>query len=198
MISPGALPFSLDAPCIRPVIYQIIGHFRAVFCLETRKKRLKISIFVKYGKGVDILCSKVCFILHVLLYWRHYRQPKGCDGYDPARFAANAQEVKALFGIERNRPFACGPAAAVVWMTRKMVDVPASQDRRRKLQCETGLCGVVQRGEGLFWSGLYNALLFAAAVFAVPFYGAKMLLTGKYRRSLGPKFGRLSPGSPTP
>lgn len=32
-----------------------------------------------------------------------------------------------------------------------------------------------------------------AAVFAVPFYGARMLLTGKYRRSLGPKFGRLSP-----
>jgi 3-deoxy-D-manno-octulosonic-acid transferase len=45
----------------------------------------------------------------------------------------------------------------------------------------------------LFWSGLYNALLFAATVFAVPYYGAKMLLTGKYRRSLGPKFGRLSP-----
>jgi 3-deoxy-D-manno-octulosonic-acid transferase len=45
----------------------------------------------------------------------------------------------------------------------------------------------------LFWSGLYNGLLFAAAVFAVPFYGAKMVLTGKYRRSLGPKFGRLSP-----
>jgi 3-deoxy-D-manno-octulosonic-acid transferase len=55
------------------------------------------------------------------------------------------------------------------------------------------LCGVVQRGEGLFWSGLYNALLIVAAVFAVPFYGARMLLTGKYRRSLGPKFGRLSP-----
>ena len=45
----------------------------------------------------------------------------------------------------------------------------------------------------MFWTGLYNALLFAAAVFAVPFYGARMLLTGKYRRSLGPKFGRLSP-----
>ena len=45
----------------------------------------------------------------------------------------------------------------------------------------------------MFWIGLYNALLFAAAVFAVPFYGARMLLTGKYRRSLGPKFGRLSP-----
>jgi 3-deoxy-D-manno-octulosonic-acid transferase len=45
----------------------------------------------------------------------------------------------------------------------------------------------------LFWSGLYNTLLLAAAVFAVPFYGARMLLTGKYRRSLGPKFGCLSP-----
>ncbi len=43
------------------------------------------------------------------------------------------------------------------------------------------------------WSGLYNALLFAAAVFAVPFYGARMLLTGKYRKSLGPKFGLSSP-----
>ncbi|MBN1663065.1 MAG: 3-deoxy-D-manno-octulosonic acid transferase, partial [Deltaproteobacteria bacterium] len=44
----------------------------------------------------------------------------------------------------------------------------------------------------MFWTGLYNALLFAAAVFAVPFYGARMLLTGKYRRSLGPKLGRVS------
>ena len=43
------------------------------------------------------------------------------------------------------------------------------------------------------WSGLYNALLFAAALFAVPYYGARMLLTGKYRKSLGPKFGRLAP-----
>jgi 3-deoxy-D-manno-octulosonic-acid transferase len=49
------------------------------------------------------------------------------------------------------------------------------------------------KGWGLFWSGLYNALLFFAAIFVVPFYGLKMLLTGKYRRSLGPKFGRLSP-----
>jgi 3-deoxy-D-manno-octulosonic-acid transferase len=45
----------------------------------------------------------------------------------------------------------------------------------------------------LFWSGVYNTLLFAAAVFAVPFYGVRMLVTGKYRRSLGPKFGRISP-----
>ena len=45
----------------------------------------------------------------------------------------------------------------------------------------------------MFWSGIYNALLLVAAVFAVPYYGARMVLTGKYRRSLGPKFGRLSP-----
>ena len=48
------------------------------------------------------------------------------------------------------------------------------------------------------WSGLYNALLFAAALFAVPYYGARMLLTGKYRKSLGPKFGRLAPGGRLP
>jgi len=41
------------------------------------------------------------------------------------------------------------------------------------------------------WSGLYNALLVAAAVIGVPYYGARMLLTGKYRKSLGPKFGLL-------
>lgn len=45
----------------------------------------------------------------------------------------------------------------------------------------------------MFWSILYNALLVLAAVFAVPYYGARMLLTGKYRKSLGPKFGRLDP-----
>ncbi|MBU2054869.1 MAG: 3-deoxy-D-manno-octulosonic acid transferase [Proteobacteria bacterium] len=45
----------------------------------------------------------------------------------------------------------------------------------------------------MFWSGLYNALLIAAAAAAVPYYGARMLLTGKYRKSLGPKFGRLDP-----
>jgi len=46
----------------------------------------------------------------------------------------------------------------------------------------------------LFWSGLYNGLLLAASFVAVPYYGARMLLTGKYRRSFGPKFGRLTPG----
>lgn len=41
----------------------------------------------------------------------------------------------------------------------------------------------------MFWSGLYNALLLAASAVAVPYYGARMLLTGKYRKSLGHKFG---------
>ncbi|MHB9097108.1 MAG: 3-deoxy-D-manno-octulosonic acid transferase [Syntrophales bacterium] len=43
------------------------------------------------------------------------------------------------------------------------------------------------------WSCIYNALLFAAAFIAIPFYGARMLLTGKYRKSLGPKLGRIAP-----
>ncbi|MCL2669126.1 MAG: 3-deoxy-D-manno-octulosonic acid transferase [Syntrophaceae bacterium] len=43
------------------------------------------------------------------------------------------------------------------------------------------------------WSGLYNALLFIAALCAVPWYGAKLLLAGKYRRSLGGKFGHITP-----
>jgi 3-deoxy-D-manno-octulosonic-acid transferase len=56
-----------------------------------------------------------------------------------------------------------------------------------------GIHGGIQRGEGLFWSGLYNVLLLVVAVFAVPFYGAKMILTDKYLRSIGPKLGRFSP-----
>jgi 3-deoxy-D-manno-octulosonic-acid transferase len=36
---------------------------------------------------------------------------------------------------------------------------------------------------------LYNILLTLAAALAVPYYGAKILLTGKYRQSIGPKFG---------
>jgi 3-deoxy-D-manno-octulosonic-acid transferase len=36
---------------------------------------------------------------------------------------------------------------------------------------------------------LYNILLLVAAVFAVPYYAVRMILTGKYRKSLGPKFG---------
>ena len=43
------------------------------------------------------------------------------------------------------------------------------------------------------WSGLYNALLAAAAILAVPYYGVKMAVTGKYRKSLGPKLGRRLP-----
>ncbi len=43
------------------------------------------------------------------------------------------------------------------------------------------------------WSCIYNALLFASAVFAVPYYGVRMLLTGKYRKSLGPKLGYIAP-----
>jgi len=40
---------------------------------------------------------------------------------------------------------------------------------------------------------LYNILLWIAALFAVPYYLAKMILTGKYRKSLGQKFGFISP-----
>ncbi len=36
---------------------------------------------------------------------------------------------------------------------------------------------------------LYNILLTLAAALAVPYYGAKILFTGKYRHSIGPKFG---------
>lgn len=41
----------------------------------------------------------------------------------------------------------------------------------------------------MLWSGLYNTLLLAASTVAVPYYGARMLLTGKYRKSLGLKLG---------
>ena len=36
---------------------------------------------------------------------------------------------------------------------------------------------------------VYNILLTLAAMLAVPYYGAKILFTGKYRHSIGPKFG---------
>jgi len=36
---------------------------------------------------------------------------------------------------------------------------------------------------------LYNLLLPAAALFILPYYAVRMLLTGKYRKSLGPKLG---------
>jgi 3-deoxy-D-manno-octulosonic-acid transferase len=42
---------------------------------------------------------------------------------------------------------------------------------------------------------LYNILLLIAALFAFPYYALKMLLTGKYRKSLGPKFGFIRPES---
>lgn len=48
-------------------------------------------------------------------------------------------------------------------------------------------------GDGLFRSGFYNGLLILAAAAAAPYYGAKMLLTGKYRASIGPKLGRIPP-----
>jgi 3-deoxy-D-manno-octulosonic-acid transferase len=40
---------------------------------------------------------------------------------------------------------------------------------------------------------LYNILLFTAALFALPYYAIKMMLTGKYRKSMGPKFGIVKP-----
>ena len=39
---------------------------------------------------------------------------------------------------------------------------------------------------------LYNILLFIAAVVTIPYYATKMILTGKYRKSLGPKLGFMS------
>jgi 3-deoxy-D-manno-octulosonic-acid transferase len=45
------------------------------------------------------------------------------------------------------------------------------------------------------WLGLYNVLLVAAAFLGIPFYGTKMLFTGKYRRSFGPKLGFPLPGA---
>ena len=36
---------------------------------------------------------------------------------------------------------------------------------------------------------LYNAVLFAAAVFLIPFFLVKIVVTGKYRKSIGAKFG---------
>ncbi|MBM4313643.1 MAG: 3-deoxy-D-manno-octulosonic acid transferase [Deltaproteobacteria bacterium] len=41
----------------------------------------------------------------------------------------------------------------------------------------------------MIWSVLYNTLLFTASAVAVPYYGARMLLTGKYRKSIALKFG---------
>ncbi len=41
---------------------------------------------------------------------------------------------------------------------------------------------------------LYNLLLPLAALFGIPYYAIRMLLTGKYRKSLGPKLGIYSGG----
>jgi 3-deoxy-D-manno-octulosonic-acid transferase len=40
---------------------------------------------------------------------------------------------------------------------------------------------------------LYNIILLIAALLAVPYYALKMMLTGKYRKSLGPKLGFNNP-----
>ncbi len=40
---------------------------------------------------------------------------------------------------------------------------------------------------------LYNILLWVAALFLVPYYGIKMLLTGKYKEGFGQRFGFLKP-----
>jgi len=39
---------------------------------------------------------------------------------------------------------------------------------------------------------IYNAILMAASCVLVPYYGMKLLVTRKYRKSLGPKLGRVS------
>jgi 3-deoxy-D-manno-octulosonic-acid transferase len=41
---------------------------------------------------------------------------------------------------------------------------------------------------------LYNILLLIGAAVLIPYYGLKMLLTGKYHKSLGQKFGLVKPG----
>ncbi|MEA3470900.1 MAG: glycosyltransferase N-terminal domain-containing protein, partial [Thermodesulfobacteriota bacterium] len=41
---------------------------------------------------------------------------------------------------------------------------------------------------------IYNILLLFASLFLLPYYASRILLTGKYRRSLGPKFGLYSKG----
>ncbi|MEA1935305.1 MAG: glycosyltransferase N-terminal domain-containing protein, partial [Thermodesulfobacteriota bacterium] len=39
----------------------------------------------------------------------------------------------------------------------------------------------------------YNILLFISSLFLIPYYLLKMIITGKYRKSLGPKFGFIKP-----
>ncbi len=38
---------------------------------------------------------------------------------------------------------------------------------------------------------IYNILLLLSAIFLVPYYGLKILFTGKYRKSVGPKLGMI-------
>lgn len=45
----------------------------------------------------------------------------------------------------------------------------------------------------MFYMRVYNFILLVAAVFLVPYYGLKMIVTGKYRKSIGSKFGMISP-----
>ncbi len=40
---------------------------------------------------------------------------------------------------------------------------------------------------------VYNILLFLGAFFLVPYYASKILFTGKYRKSIGPKLGFIDP-----
>jgi len=40
----------------------------------------------------------------------------------------------------------------------------------------------------------YNIILFISSLFLLPYYLLKMTFTGKYRKSLGPKFGLIEPG----
>src|SRR3990172_2313669 len=47
--------------------------------------------------------------------------------------------------------------------------------------------------KSLYMLVVYNILLKVAALFVFPYYGAKMLLTGKYRKGLGQRFGLLKP-----
>lgn len=46
----------------------------------------------------------------------------------------------------------------------------------------------------MFYLRLYNIVLFVAAFFLVPYYGLKIVLTGKYKASIGQKFGVIPRG----
>lgn len=45
----------------------------------------------------------------------------------------------------------------------------------------------------MIYSRFYNIVLFAAAFFLIPYYAVRIILTGKYRKSIGPKFGFIQP-----